>query len=99
MNFDVIARVGDVPNEARERKVAQIAMAEPRAVTDMHGDPRCANVALPSAENRTQLAGELRFELLFGTGSFHVSSLARKRSAPGIELLRQLPFGRGPVGG
>jgi hypothetical protein len=51
MHFDVIAGVGDVPNDAPERKAAQIAMPEAREVAGMHVDPRRSNVALPSVEN------------------------------------------------
>jgi hypothetical protein len=92
MNLDVVAGAGDVPNDAGERKAAQIAVPEPREVTGMHVEPRRSNVALPSMENRTQLGGELRFEVLLGTGAFHAPRIARACRVRRIELLRQSPF-------
>jgi len=88
MNFDVVAGAGDVPNDARERESAQIAAPEPRELRRMRVDARCADVAPISVENRAQLAGELRFEWMIGTGFSHVSSLAGEWRECGIERLR-----------
>ena len=45
-------------------------MTEPRELSGMRVDARRSNVALISMKNGAQLAGELRFELLFGPGAF-----------------------------
>ena len=88
VDFDVVPRARDVPNDAREREAAQIAMTEPRELSGMRVDARRSNVALISMKNGAQLAGELRFELLFGTGRSHVPKLVRECSQRRIERLR-----------
>jgi hypothetical protein len=63
-------------------------MAEAREFTDMRVDVRRSNVARIFAENRTELTGELRFELLFWTGWSHVPSVVRECRYGRIEGLR-----------
>jgi len=69
-------------------QAAQIAMTEPRELSGMRVDARRSNVALISMKNGAQLAGELRFELLFGPGRFHVPKLVGECGQRRIERLR-----------
>src|SRR4051812_2868147 len=92
MHLDVVAGVGDIPNDTRKRKAAQISMPEPREVTCRHVHLRRSDVALPSTENRTQRAGELRLERVLGAGSFHAPRVVRAGCARRIGLLLDSPF-------
>ena len=78
VNFDVVPGADDVPNDAAERKAAQIAVAEPSELSGVRVDARGTDVAPFSLENRAQLARELRFERVFGARSFHAPSLVRE---------------------
>ena len=88
VDFDVVPRARDVPNNAREREPPQVVTAEARELTDMRVDVRRSNVARIFAENRTELTGELLFELLFRTGWSHLPSVVRECRYGRIERLR-----------
>lgn len=89
MNFDVVPGLCDVANDPRERKAAQVTMAEPRDLRGIRADHAGGIVTLISIENRTQLAGEQLFELLFRTYWVHVPSLLRERRHGRVERLQR----------
>ena len=90
MNLDVVPGMGDVTQDPRKRKAAQVAVAEARELGGVRVDIRCRVIGRISAEDRTELAGQLLFELVLGTWCSHPPSVAAWRLCPGIELLRDV---------
>lgn len=93
MDFDVVSGARDVSNEAPDREPPQIAMSQSRELTAVGIEVRRSEVARISIQNRTQLAGELLFELLCGTWCLHALSLARSCGHGRIKRFRVGAFG------